>query len=43
MGHTYTRLAPATEDVLTAALRSAWKLRVEKNTKGQKGETQGRN
>src|SRR5579872_3327622 len=31
MGHTHIRLAQANEDVLTGALRSAWKLRVAKN------------
>ncbi len=31
MGHTHIRLAPASEDVLTGALRTAWKLRVDKN------------
>ena len=33
MGATHIRLAEATEDVLTGALRTAWKLRVEKNAK----------
>jgi len=33
MGHTHIRLAAASEDILTGALRSAWKLRVEKNAK----------
>jgi hypothetical protein len=33
MGHTHIRLAAANEDVLTGALRSAWKLRIEKNEK----------
>ena len=33
MGHTHIRLAAASEDVLAGALRSAWKLRVEKNAK----------
>jgi hypothetical protein len=33
MGHTHIRLAAATNDVLTGALRTAWKLRVEKNAK----------
>jgi len=33
MGHTHIRLAAASEDVLTGALQTAWKLRVEKNTK----------
>ncbi len=30
-GSTHIRLAEASEDVLTGALRAAWKLRVEKN------------
>ena len=38
MGHTHIRLAAASEDVLTGALRTAWKLRVEKNAK-----TRGKN
>ena len=33
MGHTHIRLTAASEDVLTGALRTAWKLRVEKNAK----------
>jgi len=33
MGATHIRLAEASEDVLTGALRAAWKLRVEKNAK----------
>lgn len=39
MGHTHIRLAAANEDVLSGALRSAWKLRSEKNAKarGKKG------
>jgi len=32
MGMTHIRLAQANKDVLTGALRTAWKLRVEKNT-----------
>jgi len=36
MGHTHIRLAAASEDVLTSALRTAWKLRVEKNAKTSK-------
>ena len=32
-GATHVRLAKATEDVLRGALRTAWKLRVEKNAK----------
>lgn len=31
-GATHIRLAQAGEDVLTGALRSAWKLRIEKNS-----------
>jgi hypothetical protein len=33
MGHTHIRLAEANEDVLTGALRTAWKLRVDMNAK----------
>src|SRR6202166_5112506 len=33
MGMTHIRLAAANEDVLTGALHTAWKLRVEKNAK----------
>jgi hypothetical protein len=33
MGMTHIRLAEANEDVLTGALRTAWKLRIDKNTK----------
>ena len=33
MGHTHIRLAPANADVLTGALRTAWKLRMEMNAK----------
>ena len=33
MGHTHIRLAAANEDILTGALHTAWKLRVEKNAK----------
>jgi hypothetical protein len=35
MGMTHIRLAAATEDVLTCALHTAWKLRVEKNAKSR--------
>jgi hypothetical protein len=31
MGMTHIRLATATEDVLTGALRTAWQLRIDKN------------
>jgi len=33
MGHTHIRLAAASEDILTGALGTAWRLRVEKNAK----------
>ena len=33
MGHMHIRLAAASEDVLTGALRTAWKGRTEKNAK----------
>jgi hypothetical protein len=33
MGHTHIRLALASEDVLTGALRTAWKLRIAMNSK----------
>ena len=33
MGHTHIRLAAASEDVLSGAIRTAWKLRVEMNAK----------
>jgi hypothetical protein len=36
MGSTHIRLADATEDVLRGALLTAWKLRVEKNSKTEK-------
>jgi len=36
MGMTHIRLAQASEDVLKGALRTAWKLRVEKNAKSEK-------
>jgi hypothetical protein len=36
MGMTHIRLAKASTDVLTGALRTAWKLRIEKNTKSKK-------
>ncbi len=38
-GATHVRLAAVTEDVLQGALRTAWKLRVEKNTKSGKRST----
>jgi hypothetical protein len=36
MGATHIRLAEADRDVLTGALRAAWKLRIEKNAKARK-------
>ena len=36
MGMTHIILAKADEELLTGALRSAWKLRVEKNGKSKK-------
>jgi len=33
MGHTHIRLAAASEDELRGALRTAWKLRIDKNAK----------
>ena len=36
MGMTHIRLAEATEDVLTGALRTAWKLRLAQNAKAGK-------
>jgi hypothetical protein len=36
MGMTHVRLAKASEDVLTGALRTAWRLRAEKNTRPKK-------
>jgi len=35
MGATHIRLAKTSEDVLAGALRTAWKLRVEKNAKAK--------
>jgi hypothetical protein len=44
MGHTHIRLAAASEEVLTGALRTAWKLRVDKNAKtGRKAHLAERN
>jgi hypothetical protein len=36
MGTTHVRLAKVSEDVLAGALRTAWKLRVDKNAKTRK-------
>jgi hypothetical protein len=38
MGHTHFRLA-ASEDALTGALRTAWKLRMDKNAKKSRKKT----
>jgi len=35
-GATHVRLAAANEDLLAGALRTAWKIRVEKNGKGRR-------
>ena len=37
MGMTHIRLAAADEETLAGALRTAWKLRVEKNAKARRG------
>lgn len=43
MGITHIRLAVASQDVLEGALRTAWKLRLEKNAKsGRKSSAKGR-
>jgi hypothetical protein len=43
MGATYIRLAAANEDVLAGALRTAWKLRLDKNEKtGQRNRSRSR-
>jgi hypothetical protein len=36
MGATHIRLAAATEDILAGALRTAWKIRLEKSGKAKK-------
>ncbi len=36
MGMTHIRLSETSEDMLTGALRSAWRLRVEQNNKAKK-------
>ena len=36
MGMTHIRLSATTEEVLTGALRTAWKLRLERNAKSGK-------
>ena len=43
MGATHIRLAATSEDVLTGALRMAWRLRIDKNAKtGRKKRTSSR-
>jgi hypothetical protein len=43
MGMTHIRLAAAKEEVLAGALRTAWQLRLEKNTRsGQKNRAAAR-
>src|SRR5690349_6661667 len=42
MGATHVRLAKVSEDVLEGALRTAWKLRVEKSTRTKKTKAKGR-
>jgi len=42
MGMTHIRLAAASEDVLTGALHTAWKLRVEKNAKSRPEKSPGK-
>jgi hypothetical protein len=37
MGATHIRLAKASEDILTGALQTAWKLRIAKNLKTSRG------
>jgi hypothetical protein len=42
MGATHIRLAAANQDVLEGALRAAWKLRVEKNSKTKNTQSKPR-
>jgi hypothetical protein len=41
MGHTHIRLAAANADILTGALRTAWKLRMDKNAKASRKKARG--
>jgi hypothetical protein len=41
MGHTHIRLAAASEEILMGALRAAWKLRTDKNAKGNSKRSRG--
>ncbi len=43
MGMTHIRLMEANEEVLTGALRTAWKLRLEKNGKTPGKKRRGAN
>ncbi len=36
MGATHIKLAAATEEIITGALRTAWNLRIEKNSKASR-------
>ena len=40
-GMTHVRLSAASEDVLTGAIRAAWKLRVEQNARTKKRKKPG--
>jgi hypothetical protein len=42
MGRTHIVLAKASEDVLRGALQTAWRLRVEKNTRTKKNRRNAR-
>ena len=42
MGHTNIRLAAANEDVLAGALRTAWKIRIDKSAKTSRKNAAGR-
>jgi hypothetical protein len=39
MGHTHIRLAAVSEEILTGALRTAWKLRMDKNATTSRRKT----
>lgn len=41
MGHTHIRLAAASEDVMTGALRTAWRLRLDNNAKASRNKRGG--
>src|SRR5262245_23470813 len=42
MGHTHIRLATASEAVLAGALRTAWKMRIDKSAKTSRKKQRGR-